>query len=527
MRDVLDGPRVVEVRNAVPLPTVYDGERYAPDPAAWRDVEMRYAPGTLGEPRIVGWFYTDSALRTEPPRAYLAPDQAMLDAHGVLLLADPTTEEGAFFVRGEGGFVRVEAARMKSQVARLAVGVSGWPIAPWNSDFPGSPSWLNDSPPPEAAEPGWMDDPTSGPAPGDRPPPVAPYMGAPPPEPAPPEPAPPAREDPAPLEPVGAKLPPIVTNRAEARQARERKRDFAALGLVAVLGMVVLALSNPSLFQAEREARTVSPTVTLAAAQVAGTPTLVSEALGMEGAAEALPLPTMTPLPTEAPTSTPQPPDTPTTIPEPTREPPTEPPIEAAAPPPPDTPAPPTAAPPRRVPPTATPRRVPRATATRRAQPPTATAAAAATTAPAPAPPDTPAPPPPDTPVPPTGAPPTAVPATGVPPTAPLPTSTPMPPAPPTSTPLVQPPTSTPAPPPPPPPPPPTSTPEPPPSPPPPTDTPVPQPTAVPPTNTPEPPPPTDTPVPTQPPPTNTPRPPVDPTNTPRPVVDPTDTPTP
>ncbi|HET9492660.1 MAG TPA: hypothetical protein VFR15_00345 [Chloroflexia bacterium] len=498
MRDVLDGPRVVEVRSAVTLSTVYDGERYAPDPVSWRYVETLYPPGPAAQRRVVGWFYTDAALRTDPPRVQLASAEAALDADGVLLLVDPTTEEGAFFVWEGSGFVRVEASRMKSDVVHLAVGVPGWPIAPWNSDFPGNPSWLTNTPPeapsPETASPeapsvesGWMDDPMPGAVPDAEPPPAARHTGPPP-----PEPAPTTRKEPAPAEPVGAKLPPIVALPGEDEQSKARKRDFAVLGLVAVLGMLVLVLTNPTLFQAEREARTNSPTATTVAAQPVSTPTLISEALGMAGPAEVLPLPTMTPLTTEPPTFTPPPPDTPTSIPEPTREPPpTEPPVEAA-PPPPDTPAPPTTAPPRRVPPTATVRRAPRATATRRPAPPTATSAAVATAVPAP--PDTPVPPP-DTPVPPTGAP-TAV----VPPTASLPTNTPAPP------------------------PPPTSTPEPPPPPP---DTPVPQPTPVPPTNTPEPPPPTDTPVPTQPPPTNTPRPPVDPTSTPRPIVDPTDTPTP
>ena len=513
VRRALDGTPLVEVRNAVPLPTVDDGERYAPDPTGWHALEQRYPGGAEGQPRIVGWFYTDASLRTGAPRVRLAPAQGTLDPQGVLLMVDPTTEEGAFFVRGDGGFERVEASRMKSAVVRLAVGVPGWPIAPWNSDFPGSPPWLKDTAP---DEPSWMDDPRAAA------PPVEPYMGVPQPEPVAPPP-PPAPPEPARDEVIEAKLPPIVTLPVGDKPSGDQRRDIAVLVLSGLLALVILALYNPGLFRAEREENTPPLTFATQVAQAlpdAPTPvaTRISEALGMAGPVEAVPLPTAAAVPTEVPTPVPPPPDTPTSVPEPTREPPpAEPPAEAAAP---DTPVPPTAAPPRRVPPTATIRRAPAPTSTRRpptrtARPPAAaTAAPAPTTPPAPAPAETPAP-----------APPTNAPAT-----QPIPTGTPVPPPAPTSTSGSVPPTSTPVPAPPatstpvpPPPPPPTSTPQPPPPPPAPTETPPPPP--PPPTETPIPPP-TDTPVP-PPPPTNTPRPIVDATNTPRPIVDPTDTPTP
>lgn len=544
VRHTPDDRRVVEVRNAVVVPTVYYGARYVPDPAAWHDVEMRYPAGADGQPRLVGWFYTDAALRTDPPRVDVASAHRAtgLEA-GVLLLVDPTNEEGAFFVRSDDAFARVEATRMKSDVARLAVGVPGWPIAPWNSDFPGAPPWLAV---PAAPEPAWLDDPLpAGGADSPSPqaaaglttphaaaeqPPLAPYMGPPEVEthlPAAKEAAPATRDvtkphpapNAAPETAAHAKLPTIAILPPEIERAGERsRRDMAVLGICAVLALVVLVLSNPGLFQAERETRLASPTALVAEA-IPASPTAVvtrvSEALGMEGPVEAVPPSTPTAMPTEAPTPVPPPPDTPTSIPEPTREPPsTEPPAEVE---------PPTAVPPRPVPPTSAPRRAaatpvpraPRPTSTRRPPTRTATPVIAAATVPVPIPADTPAPPP-DTPVPPTSV------AANTPP---VPTSPPVPP-PPTNTPVPAPPTSTPPP----------TAPQPPlptstPAPTPPPDTPVPQPTSPPPPSStpppPPPPPPTDTPVPVEPTATSTTRPVVDATNTPRPIVDPTDTPTP
>lgn len=616
-----DGSRVVEVRNAVPVPTVYDGEMHVPDRVAWQDVELRYPPGPDGQLRVVGWFYTDASLRADPPRVYLATaHKALATDAGVLLLVDPTSEEGAFFVHGDGGFVRVEATRMKSDVARLAVGVSGWPIAPWNSDFPGTPAWLTGPIPPSLA---WLDDatppapvaqpvaadapqdvpqdvpvtmalpivedappheavalappPAPGPAADLEPPRIVPYMGPAETEPEPPPhareataapayevvapaayeaTAHPALEDAATEESIGARLPPIDVLPPGVEHAGERsRRDIAVVTLSGVLALAVLALNNPTMFQAERGGETVAPIVTVTATATVSTgqvftgiatvtPTPASEVLGLVGSDDLLPTTTPPAVPTEAPTPAPPPTDTPAAIPEPRSEPPpaTDTPPEAPAPAPPPA-EPPAAEPPSRAPPAETPvPSAPRPTAapqppTEAPQPPAETPAAEATI---PAPVDTPVPPPADTPVPPTAV----VGDTPVPPADTPAPPPPPPPPPPTDTPVVAQPTSTPAPPPPPPPPP-STTPPPPPPPPPPTDTPTPVPppptttppptetpsqptTTPPPTTTPEPPPPTDTPVPpVQPTATSTPRPPVDATNTPRPVVDPTDTPTP
>jgi hypothetical protein len=129
------------VEHVEPAKVVWVGAQVLPDARAWEELRRRLAKTNAEDQgdnlRIMGWFYADPAIGIFPPRINPTIFGRVLAADGnLLLLMNPTADQGGFYIQIEGQFASVggfyEALADESEQA----------VIPWNGVVSGANQWL-------------------------------------------------------------------------------------------------------------------------------------------------------------------------------------------------------------------------------------------------------------------------------------------------------------------------------------------------------------------------------------------------
>jgi LysM repeat protein len=131
-----DGRELVIISDAVPLSLVALGKGAAPNAEEWKSLKARLADPDNTDLHIVGWFYCDPGIGLFQPRTDVTTIQQAFAPDSLLLLVNPSSEDGAFYVsKGD------DLAPTGGYYEELpAVGAES--VLKWSGDIKGALEWL-------------------------------------------------------------------------------------------------------------------------------------------------------------------------------------------------------------------------------------------------------------------------------------------------------------------------------------------------------------------------------------------------
>jgi len=131
-----DGRELVTISDAVPLSLVALGKGAAPDAEEWKSLKARLADPDNADLHIVGWFYCDPGIGLFQPRTDVTTIQQAFAPDSLLLLVNPSSEDGAFYVSKKN-----ELAPTGGYYEELpAVGAES--LVKWSGSIKGALEWL-------------------------------------------------------------------------------------------------------------------------------------------------------------------------------------------------------------------------------------------------------------------------------------------------------------------------------------------------------------------------------------------------
>src|SRR3954466_1123983 len=131
-----DGRELVTISDAVPLSLVALGKGAAPDAEEWKSLKARLADPDNTDLHIVGWFYCDPGIGLFQPRTDVTTIQQAFAPDSLLLLVNPSSEDGAFYVSKKN-----ELAPTGGYYEELpAVGAES--LVKWSGSIKGALEWL-------------------------------------------------------------------------------------------------------------------------------------------------------------------------------------------------------------------------------------------------------------------------------------------------------------------------------------------------------------------------------------------------